>query len=54
MFVSEKGVGEKGIDEKREGKRGEEEKRVWEEARAVSAGKPGSDVQHQQWISLYI
>lgn len=43
----------KGIDEKKEGKRGEEEKRLRGEARAVSAGKPESDVHSQQWISLY-
>ena len=39
--------------EKKEGKRGEEEKRLRGEARAVSAGKPESDVHSQQWISLY-
>lgn len=46
-------MGEKGIDEKREGKRGEREKRVRGEARTVSVGKPESDVHSQQWISLY-
>lgn len=46
-------MGEKGIDKKRGGKRGEKEKRVRGEARAVSVGKPESDVHSQQWISLY-
>lgn len=47
-------MGEKGIDEKGEGKRGGKEKRVRGEARAVSVGKPQSDVHSQQWISLYV
>ena len=46
-------VGEKGIDEKREGKRGGKKKRARGESRAASVGKPESDVHCRQWISLY-